>query len=176
MGLTDSSGNVKSDQRSGALWIIDPLDGTTNYVHQFPVFCISIGLEIDGELVLGVVDTPKLGTRYHAVKGRGAYCNGEKIHCSKRDQFKDGLFATGFFGHDTALEEQLEPALTSFASLAAFAARARPRWISASSPRACSMLSGKEISRLGIPPPVSSSRARPERSPPTCRAETSSRV
>ena len=92
---------------SGALWMIDPLDGTTNYVHRFPVFCISIGLEINGELVVGVVDAPKLGSRYHAVKGGGAFLNGAKISASPRTKFRDGLFATGFFETDQTLEEQL---------------------------------------------------------------------
>ena len=104
------SGRVESGQvpTSGPLWMIDPLDGTTNYVHQFPVFCISIGLEIDGELVVGVVDAPKMGRRYHAVKGGGAFLNGEKIKCSPRTSFRDGLFATGFFETDNSLEEQLD--------------------------------------------------------------------
>lgn len=90
-----------------ALWMIDPLDGTTNFVHQFPVFCISIGLEVKGELVLGVVDAPKLGMRFHAVKGQGAFLNGQPIRVSNRTRFQDGLFATGFFGHDNTLDEQL---------------------------------------------------------------------
>lgn len=108
-GLSGKRPNDKSDLSTGpkALWMIDPLDGTTNYVHRFPVFCISIGLEIDGELVVGVVDAPKLGSRYHAVRGGGAYLNGEPIHVSPRTQFRDGLFATGFFETDEALEESL---------------------------------------------------------------------
>ncbi|RYZ76464.1 MAG: inositol monophosphatase [Proteobacteria bacterium] len=90
------------------IWMIDPLDGTTNYVHQFPFFCVSIGLEINGELVLGVVDAPQLGSRYYAVKGGGAFKNGEPIHVSKRTEAKDGLFATGFNSYDNTLDEQLE--------------------------------------------------------------------
>ena len=109
-GLSGKAGETsKSDLSTGpkALWMIDPLDGTTNYVHRFPVFCISIGLEIDGELVVGVVDAPKLGSRYHAVRGGGAFLNGEPIRVSPRSQFRDGLFATGFFETDEALEESL---------------------------------------------------------------------
>jgi len=103
-----SRGADERTRRSGALWMIDPLDGTTNYVHQFPFFCISIGLEIDGELVVGVVDAPKLGLRYHAVRGQGAFLNGERIHVSSRTEFRDGLFATGFSNYDNSLDEQLE--------------------------------------------------------------------
>lgn len=107
-GRSDSSQSLEPD----ILWMIDPLDGTTNYVHQFPFFCISIGLEINGELVLGVVDAPRLGVRYHAVKGGGAFATTPKetrqIFASKRSLWKDGLFATGFSSYDNTLDEQLE--------------------------------------------------------------------
>lgn len=106
-GLSATGSRSEIENRE-SLWIIDPLDGTTNYIHQFPFFCISIGLEVGGELVLGVVDAPKLGLRFHAVKGQGAYLNGEKIHVSTRNAFRDGLFATGFTSYDGELGDQLE--------------------------------------------------------------------
>lgn len=99
---------MHKEAASNALWIVDPLDGTTNFVHQFPVFCISIALELDGELVVGVVDAPKLGMRFHAVKGGGAYLNGEKIRVSGRSTFHEGLFATGFSERDDALDRQMQ--------------------------------------------------------------------
>ena len=102
-GLQDSSTTGKS---SNAIWIIDPLDGTTNYVHQFPVFGSSIALEVDGEVVVGVVDAPKLGMRWSAARGQGAFFNGEKINVSQRNQFRDGLYATGFSSIDDNLESQ----------------------------------------------------------------------
>jgi myo-inositol-1(or 4)-monophosphatase len=88
-GLTKGRDSVSN-------WIVDPLDGTTNYVHQFPFFAISIGFEHKGEMLVGVVDAPKLGMRFHAVKGAGAFLNGRAIHVSQRSEWKDGLFATGF--------------------------------------------------------------------------------
>jgi myo-inositol-1(or 4)-monophosphatase len=89
-------------------WIIDPLDGTTNYVHQFPFFCISIALEVNGEMVVGVVDAPQLKMRFHAVRGQGAFLNNKKIHVSERESLHDGLFATGFSDLDPLVEKQLE--------------------------------------------------------------------
>lgn len=90
------------------LWMIDPLDGTTNYVHRVPFFCISLGLEIDGQLAIGVVDAPLLGARYHAIRGGGAFLNGKPISVSKRETFREGLFATGFSSSDHTLDEQME--------------------------------------------------------------------
>jgi myo-inositol-1(or 4)-monophosphatase len=109
-GGLSGAGKATSDTalpKSGALWMIDPLDGTTNFVHQFPFFCISIGLQLDGELVMGIVDAPKLGLRFHATKGGGAFLNGERIQVSKRTEFREGLFATGFSSYDDELDLQL---------------------------------------------------------------------
>lgn len=91
-----------------ALWMIDPLDGTTNFVHRLPFFCISIGLEMKGQLVLGVVDAPKLGMRFHAIKGGGAFLNGEPIRVSSRTKLREALFATGFSEKDHELDKQMQ--------------------------------------------------------------------
>jgi myo-inositol-1(or 4)-monophosphatase len=89
-------------------WILDPLDGTTNYVHQFPVFCISLALEFDGELQLAIIDAPLLNETYTAIRGEGAFLNGKKIQVSQTSTLKDSLLATGFFADNKpALEEQL---------------------------------------------------------------------
>ncbi len=103
-----SSFSTKIEDKSGYLWMIDPLDGTTNYVHGFPAFCISIGLEIRGTLSVAVVDAPKMGLHFHAIKGGGAFLNGKRIHVSNRVEFKDGLFATGFSSQDETLEDTFD--------------------------------------------------------------------
>jgi myo-inositol-1(or 4)-monophosphatase len=77
-------------------WIIDPLDGTTNYFHGFPCFCVSIGLEVEGEVRLGVVYVPPLQELFQAEKGKGAFLNGKKITVSEIDQLDRSLLATGF--------------------------------------------------------------------------------
>lgn len=77
-------------------WIIDPLDGTTNYLHGFPCFCVSIGLEVEGEVRLGVVYIPPLKELFHAEKGKGAFLNGKRIVVSLIDKLDRGLLATGF--------------------------------------------------------------------------------
>ncbi|HMN70144.1 MAG TPA: inositol monophosphatase family protein, partial [Bdellovibrionales bacterium] len=90
-------------------WFVDPLDGTTNYVHGFHVFCISIGLQWQGELVAGLIDVPMLGKTYKAARGMGATVNGEPIKVSSNPLIKDALLATGFFpDNTTALRDQLK--------------------------------------------------------------------
>ena len=76
-------------------WYVDPLDGTKNFIHGVPVFCVSIGVEFKGELVVGVVRAPVLKETFVAEKGEGAYCNGERIRVSNRD-FESSMVATGF--------------------------------------------------------------------------------
>lgn len=100
---------TKDDHISSSTWVVDPLDGTTNYVHGFHVFCISIGLQYRGELVLGLVDVPILNKTYSATKGGGAFANGQKLSVSKATSIRDSLLATGFFPDNTsALKEQLK--------------------------------------------------------------------
>ena len=81
---------------SGYRWIIDPLDGTTNFVHSYPMFCVSIGLEHQGEIVLGVVYDPLREEEFTAVKGQGARLNNEPIQTSKVAELGKALLATGF--------------------------------------------------------------------------------
>ncbi|MEW5977161.1 MAG: inositol monophosphatase family protein [Acidobacteriota bacterium] len=77
-------------------WVIDPLDGTTNYAHDYPFFCVSIGLEYQGELIVGVVYHPIFEELFVAEKGGGAYLNGKRIQVSKVDKLRQALLATGF--------------------------------------------------------------------------------
>jgi myo-inositol-1(or 4)-monophosphatase len=95
-------------------WIIDPLDGTTNYVHRFPIFCISMGYEFQGQMQLAVIDVPLLGEVYTAIRGHGAFINGRPLKTSKTTQLKDSLLATGFFGQD---EKQLAEQMPIFSQL-----------------------------------------------------------
>lgn len=81
---------------SKSRWLIDPLDGTTNYVHGYPFFCSSIALEIDGEIKVAVVDSAIFKKTYWAVKGFGAFVNKKKIATSKSKSISESLVATGF--------------------------------------------------------------------------------
>ena len=79
--------NASSDFR----WIIDPLDGTTNYVHRFPYYGVSIGLEERGELKIGVIFDPNRDEMFTAIRGQGAFMNGEKIESSNADLLYDSM-------------------------------------------------------------------------------------
>ncbi len=77
-------------------WVIDPLDGTTNYAHGYPLFCTSIALEYKGDVIVGVVYEPNLKQLFVAEKGAGAYLNGKKISVSSSAHLKQSLLASGF--------------------------------------------------------------------------------
>lgn len=77
-------------------WIIDPLDGTTNFIHGLPVYSVSIGLKYESEIVLGVVYEVNLDECFYAAKGLGAYCNGHRIRVSEAKTLGQSLVATGF--------------------------------------------------------------------------------
>jgi myo-inositol-1(or 4)-monophosphatase len=85
-----------SGKGSAWKWIIDPIDGTTNYVREYPCFCVSIGLEVEGEMRLGVVYNPLLEELFHAQKGEGAWLNGKRIFVSRTDDLSRSFLCTGF--------------------------------------------------------------------------------
>ena len=92
--IAEESGNTigTSEYR----WIIDPLDGTTNYTHGFPMFCVSIGVDHRGELIAGVIYDPMRDELFSAEKGSGAFLNGKKIRVSNEDRMIRSLLITGF--------------------------------------------------------------------------------
>lgn len=89
-------------------WIVDPIDGTTNYVHDCPMYCVSIGLQVAGELVAGVVFDPRHDELFAAARGRGSTLNGRPVAVSRTAVLKQALLATGFpysmEGRDDLLE------------------------------------------------------------------------
>jgi len=86
-------------------WIIDPLDGTTNYAHHLNLFCTSIGVEYKGEMILGGIYNPIQNELYFAEKGKGATLNGRRIHVSKNTDLSECLLVTGF-PYDTPKKAQ----------------------------------------------------------------------
>jgi myo-inositol-1(or 4)-monophosphatase len=96
--LGEEEGGAKSRPPAGAppTWIIDPIDGTTNYVHDFPFYCVSIGLEIAGELAVGVVYDPRHREMFAAATGQGAWLNEQRLQTSRVTRLEDALLATGF--------------------------------------------------------------------------------
>lgn len=77
-------------------WFIDPLDGTVNFAHGYPVFCVSIALARDNELIAGMIYDPLRGELFQAALGRGALMNGQPIHVSAADRLERSIVATGF--------------------------------------------------------------------------------
>jgi myo-inositol-1(or 4)-monophosphatase len=77
-------------------WVVDPLDGTTNYVHDCPLYCVSIGLQVAGELVVGVVLDPARSELFEAAKGQGAWLGSRRLRTSAAGRLEEALLATGF--------------------------------------------------------------------------------
>ena len=99
--------------KSTSRWIIDPLDGTSNFAHTYPVACISVAYEESGELVMGGVYDPFRNELFFAERGKGAFMNRKKIHVSRTPWLSDSLLATGF-PYDR--RERMEEYITLFRS------------------------------------------------------------
>tara|TARA_A100001011_G_scaffold379140_1_gene444785 strand:+ start:1954 stop:2700 length:747 start_codon:yes stop_codon:yes gene_type:complete len=91
--LTEESGKIENQDRD-KIWIIDPIDGTTNFLHGIPHFAISIALKIDGELVCGLVHDPIKNEIFFAEKNNGAYFNNHRIRVSNKNNLDDCLFSS----------------------------------------------------------------------------------
>lgn len=92
----EESGRQQGAKDSEFVWIIDPLDGTTNFIHGLPLYCVSIALAVRGKVEQAVVYDPTRNDLFTATKGRGAFLNNRRLRVSKRIHLKDSLIATGF--------------------------------------------------------------------------------
>ena len=101
--LAEESGESEKKEYT---WVIDPLDGTTNFIHKLPCFAISVALLKDGEPLLGVVNEMNQKECFHAIKGGGAKLNGNPIQVSPQQKLEDSLIATGFPYNDFALQNE----------------------------------------------------------------------
>jgi len=94
--LAEESGRAHGAKHSDYVWIIDPLDGTTNFIHGFPVYAVSIALAFKGQIQQAVVYDPTRNDLFYASKGRGAFLNDKRLRVSKRTRMQESLIGTGF--------------------------------------------------------------------------------
>ena len=95
--LTEESGKITSSDTNN-IWIIDPIDGTTNYLHGIPHFAISIALKSNNEIIAGVVFDPIKNEIFYAEKDNGTYFNNQRVKVSKKNDLEECLFATDHLG------------------------------------------------------------------------------
>ena len=95
--LSEEIGFIKNDDNDH-IWVIDPIDGTTNFLHGIPHFCISIGLKFKDEIISGIIFDPIKNEIFYAEKNQGAYFNNHRIRVSKRKNLDECLFATNKIG------------------------------------------------------------------------------
>jgi myo-inositol-1(or 4)-monophosphatase len=93
-----SSSGEKEKLKGGAAvrWVVDPVDGTVNYAHGVPIWCVSVGVEVDGIVECGAIYNPNLNELFTVQRGKGAFLNGKQIHVSNQTNSKQALFVTGF--------------------------------------------------------------------------------
>jgi len=125
--ILSEEGQHRPNPQEGVCWIIDPLDGTANFINGLPHVAVSAALSINGVVMAGVVEAPFYGESYHAVKGRGAFRNGQRIEASTITEPCRALIATGFphDRHDVhTLVDRLKPLLRDFGDIRRLAAPA----------------------------------------------------
>ncbi|MBC7447266.1 MAG: inositol monophosphatase [Hymenobacteraceae bacterium] len=106
--LTEEGTTGTADTTATTRWIIDPLDGTTNFLHGLPCYAVSIGLEVAGEVVLGVIYEPNREELFRATRGGGAFCNEAPLRVTAADGLSKSLIATGFpYTHFAGLDAYL---------------------------------------------------------------------
>jgi myo-inositol-1(or 4)-monophosphatase len=96
LGEEEKAADARPGPEAPPTWIVDPLDGTTNYVHDCPMYCVSIGLQVAGELVVGVVYDPSRPEMFSAACGLGAWLDDRRLRTSTASRLEDALLATGF--------------------------------------------------------------------------------
>jgi myo-inositol-1(or 4)-monophosphatase len=106
--LAEESGPSEGNE---AKWIIDPLDGTTNFAHQYPFFCVSIAFELNGELICGAVYDPWRDEMFSAQRGKGSFMNGKRLRVSDADKVASALIMTGF---SYGVREKMDAAISQF--------------------------------------------------------------
>jgi myo-inositol-1(or 4)-monophosphatase len=105
----ESGASANLHDETENVWIIDPLDGTTNFIHGFPQYCVSIALQQRGQITQAVVYDPTRNELFTASKGAGAYLNEKRIRVTKRDRMADSLIGTGFpFRSTNGLDEYVQ--------------------------------------------------------------------
>jgi myo-inositol-1(or 4)-monophosphatase len=113
--LAEESGTHSArGAKSGVRWVIDPLDGTTNFAHNYPFFAVSVGVEVDGELVAGAVFDPVREELFAAARGEGATLGGAPIAVSPIERLEDALLVTGFPYDVREHPERVLPAFEAF--------------------------------------------------------------
>ncbi|WP_454196291.1 inositol monophosphatase family protein [Nocardia sp. Marseille-Q1738] len=142
----------RSAEISGrSMWVLDPIDGTSNFIHGLPLCAVSLALVQDGEPVIGVIGAPFLGLEYYAAAGQGAYGNDKPINASRTEMLSRAIVSIGDYavGAEAELENKRRIALT--AALAATVERVRMfgsaaldlAWVAEGRTDACVMLSNK---------------------------------
>lgn len=98
----EGSGDTRGNSQSDHIWIIDPLDGTTNFLHGLPTYCVSIALQVEGKLTQAVIYDPNRNDLFTSSRGAGAFMNNRRIRVSKTLKLRDALIGTGFPFRDGA--------------------------------------------------------------------------